>query len=221
MFERGVKMGFSDNNASFKATFGEVYTVPGSGGGSSPVTSVNGKIGDVNLTASDVGAYTKEQTDNFLKNKANIEDVGRFIIELTITEDKEITDVSAEYSEIVDAYMQEKEVVVFGYYEDNIFIFSPVIAESEELTLITFSAALGNEILKLVLHIDNTWTFEIETAERVVNKMSFITDADAEKSPDTYPSVKAVVNYTKTKLATYATKEELADAIGEALEGEY
>lgn len=56
-------MGFSDNNTSFKAAFGEVYKVP-DGGGSSPVTSVNGKIGDVVLTASDVGAYTKAEADN-------------------------------------------------------------------------------------------------------------------------------------------------------------
>lgn len=75
-------MGFSDNNASFKATFGEVYTVPGSGGGSSPVTSVNGKIGDVNLTAADVGAYTKEQTEEKLEKKADVAAVPKKLSDL-------------------------------------------------------------------------------------------------------------------------------------------
>lgn len=211
-------MGFSDNNTSFKATFGEVYEVPG-GGGSSPVTSVNGKIGDVNLTASDVGAYTKEQTDNLLKNKANEEDVGRFIIELNISEDNKVTDVSAEYSEIIEAYMQEKEVVVFAHYEDNFFILYPVIAESEKVTLITFSAALGNAILKLVLHMDNTWTIETETLERTLNKTDKVNEN--ETSVDSYPTTRAVIDYVNSKLKNYATSEELTAAIGEALESDY
>lgn len=41
---------------------GKLYTSPGSGGGSGAVTSVNGKTGDVELTASDVGALPSDTT---------------------------------------------------------------------------------------------------------------------------------------------------------------
>ena len=41
----------------------------GSGGGA--VSSVNGKTGDVNLTASDVGAYTKAETKQFVEDSIN------------------------------------------------------------------------------------------------------------------------------------------------------
>ena len=65
-------MGFSENNLTFKATFGEVYKV-GDGGGA--VSSVNGKTGDVVLSAEDVGAYTKEVVNNLLNDKADKADI--------------------------------------------------------------------------------------------------------------------------------------------------
>lgn len=40
-----------------------------------PVVSVNGKTGDVNLVASDVGAYSKSEADKFLQNKQTVVNV--------------------------------------------------------------------------------------------------------------------------------------------------
>lgn len=77
-------MGFSENNLTFKATFGEVYKV-GDGGGA--VSSVNGKTGDVILSAEDIGAYTKEVVNNLLNDKADKAD---------------IPDVPTKISELVD-----------------------------------------------------------------------------------------------------------------------
>ena len=60
--------------------FGNTLTTPmnpdklknenGTGGGGA-VSSVNGKTGDVNLTASDVGAYTKAETKQFVEDSIN------------------------------------------------------------------------------------------------------------------------------------------------------
>ena len=51
-----------------------VATGGGSGEGGA-VNSVNGQTGDVVLTASNVGAYSKTQTDNLLLEKANTDDL--------------------------------------------------------------------------------------------------------------------------------------------------
>lgn len=73
-------MGFSENNVTFKATFGEVYKV-GDGGGA--VSSVNGKTGDVLLNASDIGAYTKEETDNKLSGKADKSELSKIPVKIS------------------------------------------------------------------------------------------------------------------------------------------
>lgn len=149
-------MGFSDNNTSFKATFGEVYTVPG-GGGSSPVTSVNGKIGDVVLSASDVGAYSKEEADN----------VG---------------------NALADAILKTVEQ---DYYNSK--------------------------------QIDDALNRKADKTEVPVKISDLTDDTEVAEAIKCAKEAQEAIADGKGRLihVTYATKEELTAAIGEALEGDY
>lgn len=57
------------------STLSNVATGGGGSGEGGAVYSVNGQTGDVVLTASNVGAYSKTQTDNLLIDKANTDDL--------------------------------------------------------------------------------------------------------------------------------------------------
>ena len=55
--------------------FAKIGFTTGSGGSGGAVNSVNGQTGDVVITASNVGAYSKNEVDNLLNSKANSADV--------------------------------------------------------------------------------------------------------------------------------------------------
>ena len=149
------KATFSEEAAEFKTNFTETINT---GGSVSGVSSVNGKTGAVILIAADVGAYTKEQTDE-----------------------------------------------------------------------------LGNEIVKSIYEaLEAGYYTSIQSDERFANKEEVpkkISDLVDDTSPGIYSIGYAKQCDTADKAYTdgnnkiitdtYATKAELAEAIGEALEGDY
>lgn len=136
---------------------GKLYTSPGSGGGgtSSAVTSVNGKTGDVELTASDVGALP---SDTELPTP--------FVVGCGIhsenTYDQSVTHTKT-YDEILAAYKAEKacyaRVKLFGAYNTEIVLL-PLADLDEAFGYVDFALTKmtqGNTPEKLMIyyvHID-------------------------------------------------------------------
>ena len=65
------KTTFTEETSNFDTSFENVVTVSGGGTVSSGVTSVNGKDGNVILSASDVGAYTIDETNEISESIKN------------------------------------------------------------------------------------------------------------------------------------------------------
>ena len=147
-----------EESTEFKASFGEVHVI---GGGASGVNSVNGKSGDVVLTASDVGAYTKAEVNEEAAKLNNA------LLEQINTK-AEKSELPAKLSELEDDTTENK----------------PIKYANEARTASWANGSTGADYALKADHAIHDGEY------RIIHE-------------------------------TYATKEELAQAIGEALEGDY
>jgi hypothetical protein len=108
-----------------------------------PVTSVNDKTGAVELSADDVGAYTKAETDTALSEVAENSKV--FIAQYGVTT----------YQEIVDAFNAGRAVRAA---DDDGIIFSPAQIDSEQCI---FYIALGTLYIAVGVTATDEWFEEI------------------------------------------------------------
>lgn len=139
-----LAVNFSESNQTFDVEFGELAVVSA---GDSPVTSVNGKVGKVNLTAKDVGAATTNDVQNMLTNSSPNYFANRSIDE---------PDISVEITEEGQTYIfvnTDKNGKAFSYTE---LIARIVIPPTKDKTSRVTISTVENRVRGLNIAGNNT-----------------------------------------------------------------
>lgn len=161
------------------------------GGGSGAVTSVNGKTGDVELTAEDVGALSTDDAE-ILAKKVNGKMV-KHILEYDGTHIKEDGE-NLTFAVLYEMLMEKPDFCVLVY---NNFAYHPNGVSTSQIVFSSEYPVNGYDRAHRITMLANGTVTATETeSEHTSSRVNAITE-DNEGSTVQYPSVKATADYVK------------------------